>query len=139
MYVATNTHILVPEFEYLQPSSLEEVFLHLSEHGKQARLMAGGTDLLVQMKMGRAAPTFLISLARIQELNGFTSNTKSGGLTVGATTSIRSVEGSKLVRQRYTALAEACDAFSTVPIMIMATLGGNVCNASPAADAAVAL
>lgn len=139
MYVATNTHILVPEFEYLQPSSLEEVFLHLSEHGKQARLMAGGTDLLVQMKMGRAAPTFLISLARIQELHGFTSNTKSGGLTVGATTSIRSVAGSKLVRQRYTALAEACDAFSTVPIMIMATLGGNVCNASPAADAAVAL
>jgi CO/xanthine dehydrogenase FAD-binding subunit len=139
MYVATNTHILVPEFEYVQPSSLEDVFSHLSEHREQARLIAGGTDLLVQMKMGRVAPTFLISLARIQELQGFTSNKESGGLTVGATTSIRNVARSELVRQRYTALAEACDAFSTVPIMIMATLGGNVCNASPAADAAVAL
>lgn len=139
MYVATNTHILVPEFEYVQPSSLEEVFSHLAEHREQARLIAGGTDLLVQMKMGRAAPTFLISLARVRELHGITSNKDSRGLTVGATTGISNVAGSELVRRRYTALAEACEAFSTVPIMIMATLGGNVCNASPAADAVVAL
>lgn len=136
MYIATNTHILVAEFDYVEPAALPDVFSYLSEHGARARLIAGGTDLLVQVKTERASPTCLISLARVPELQGITS---SGGLTAGATASIWSLAGSHLVRHRYTALAEACQAFSTVPIMIMATLGGNLCNASPAADTAPAL
>ncbi|MBI4591721.1 MAG: FAD binding domain-containing protein [Candidatus Rokubacteria bacterium] len=133
MYIATNTHILVAEFDYVEPTTLEEVFWHLSEHGPQARLIAGGTDLLVQMKMERKNPACLISLARVLELQGMTSNS---GLTVGATASIRSLARSEPIGRHYTALAEACNAFSTIPIMVMATLGGNLCNASPAADTA---
>lgn len=133
MYIATNTRILVAEFDYLQPTTLDEVFSHLSEHGDRARLLAGGTDLLVRMKMERDDAACLISLAAVPELQGVGSR---DGLVAGAAASIRSLARSRPVRRRYAALAEACEAFSTVPIMIMATLGGNLCNASPAADTA---
>ncbi len=136
MYIATNTNIVVPEFDFEQPETLTDVFALLAEHGDQARLVAGGTDLLVQMKMERVRSTCVISLAEVGELNGITSN---DGFAVGATTSIRAVSMSDPVRKRYAALFEACDAFSTVPIMIMGTIGGNLCNASPAADSAPAL
>jgi len=136
MYVATNSHILVPEFEYVEPASLQEVFALLAQHGAGARLIAGGTDLLVQMKLERIEPSCLVSLARVAELQ--TLDTK-GGLLVGATVSIRRLATCEPVRKLFTALAEACDAFSTVPIMIMGTVGGNLCNASPAADTAPAL
>jgi carbon-monoxide dehydrogenase medium subunit len=136
MYTATNTLIVVPEFDYQQPETLADVFALLAEHGDQARLIAGGTDLLVQMKMERVSSTCVISLAGVGELNGITSG---DGLAVGAMTSVRTISLSEPVRKRYAALVEACDAFSTVPIMIMGTIGGNLCNASPAADLAPAL
>ena len=123
MYAATNTRILVSEFDYLQPNTLAEVFSHLSAHGDETRLIAGGTDLLVQMKMERSNPTWLVSLARVKELEGITTD---GDVAIGSTTSIRTLAKSDLVCRRYAALAEACEAFSTVPIMIMSTIGGNL-------------
>lgn len=132
----TNTHILAAEFEYLQPTSLDEVLGHLTENGAGARPIAGGTDLLVQMKIERQSPTCLISLAGVPELR---TVTPEGGLAIGAAVSIRKLADSESIRRAYTALAEACDAFSTMLIKIMATLGGNLCNASPAADTAPAL
>ena len=136
MYMATNTHILVPEFDYRRPGSLSEVLALAAEHGDRARLIAGGTDLIVQMKMERDAPSLVISLAGIEELRGIASG---DGLTIGAMTTIREIAGSAVVRRQYAALHEACQAFSTVQIMVMGTLGGNLCNASPAADTAPAL
>ena len=136
MYAATNSHILVAEFDYEQPATLDEVFSHLAAHGDRARLIAGGTDLLVLMKMERIDPACLISLDRIPELRDVTAD---DGLTAGSTASIWTLAKSEPVRRRFTALAEACEAFSTVPIMIMGTVGGNLCNASPAADTAPAL
>lgn len=136
MYTATNTHIVVSEFDYERPETLPDAFALLAEHGNQSRLIAGGTDLLVQMKMERVSPRYVISLAGVSELDGIASG---DGLTIGATTSIRTISTSEPVRQRYAALFEACQAFSTVPIMIMGTIGGNLCNGSPAADTAPAL
>ncbi len=136
MYMATNTHILVPEFDYQRPGDLQQVFTLAAEHDGQARLIAGGTDLIVQMKMERDCPSLVISLAGIEGLRGITSQ---DGLNIGALTTIRDVAGSATVRRRYAALYEACQAFSTVQIMIMGTIGGNLCNASPAADTAPAL
>ncbi len=132
----TNTRVLTSEFDYARPQSVEQACAELAEHGDGARLIAGGTDVLVQMKMERVDATRLISLAGIAELNGISTDS---GLSIGATTSIRQVAQDELVRERYTALAEACDVFSTVPIMVMATVGGNICNASPASDTAPAL
>lgn len=133
---ATNTRVLVAEFEYSRPASVEEACSELAEHGDDARLIAGGTDLIVQMKMERLSPARLISLAGVSELRGIAAD---DGLTIGATTSVRSVAQSAAVLERYTALAEACESFSTVPVMVMATIGGNIRNASPASDSAPAL
>jgi len=136
MYTATNTRIIVAEFDYRRPQTLADVHALLAEHDGTARLVAGGTDLIVQMKMERVSPTFLISLAEVSDLEGITSG---DGCSIGSMTSIETVSQSGPVCTKYTALAEACQAFSTVPIMIMGTIGGNLCNASPAADTAPAL
>lgn len=133
----TNTHILFPEFDYHAPTTIYEVTALLAQYGDAARVMAGGTDLLVQMKMERRQPSQIISLARVNALRGISQN---GALSIGATTSIRNLYQRFANVQRSTfnlqALAEACNWFSTVQIMHMATLGGNLCNASPAADSA---
>ena len=136
MYMNTNTRILAPEFEFARPATLAETFALLRKHGRGARLLAGGTDLLVQMKMERLSPELVVSLAGMKELEGITMG---DGLTIGAGTTIQSVSRSPAVAARFAALREACNAFSTVSIMYMGTLGGNICNASPAADSAPAL
>ena len=133
MYQPTNTHILVPEFEYERPATLDQAFSLLAEHGATARLIAGGTDLLVQMKLERVSPACLISLDRIEELGGIVDD---DGLVVGATTTIRDLAACEPARRGYAALVEACRSFSTTAISIMGTVGGNLCNASPAADTA---
>jgi len=136
MYTETNTRIVVPEFEFEKADSLADMFSLLAEHGDGARLIAGGTDLIVQMKLERVKPTCVISLAGVKELEGISSD---GGLVIGSATRIQAISKSGPVRARYAVLSEACEAFSTVPIMIMGTIGGNLCNASPAADTAPAL
>lgn len=136
MFNATNTRILTQEFDYERPTSLEEVFAHLKQHGSEAGLIAGGTDILVQMKLERKTPSVLVSLAKVPELEGISAG---DGLTIGANTSIRTLANDEVANADYRALTEACHAFSTVPIMIMGTLGGNLCNASPASDSAPAL
>lgn len=134
----TNTHILFPEFDYHAPTTLYEATELLAQYGDSARIIAGGTDLLVQMKMERRQPAHVISLARVNALQGIALN---GDLTIGATTSIRDLHQyltSKLQPPfaSLQSLGEACNGFSTIQIMRMATLGGNLCNASPASDSA---
>ncbi len=133
--LTTNTHILYHEFEYLEPATVAEAAALLAEHGDRARVMAGGTDLLVQLKMERRQPPYIVSLKRIAALQGIARN---GSVTIGAATSLRAISKSPLATL-YPALAEACNCFSTVQIMYMATIGGNLCNASPAADSAPCL
>lgn len=125
----TNTHILYPEFEYHAPGTIYEATELLAEYGENARILAGGTDLLVQMKMERRLPQHLIALARINNLNTIASD---GDISIGATTSIRALHQAQIPNLQ--SLSEACNWFSTVQIMNMATIGGNICNASPAAD-----
>lgn len=134
MFIPTNTHILVQEFEYLEPTSIDEATLLLARYGGDARILAGGTDLLVQMKMERRRPLYVIDISKIPHLNRIFAN--DGGIDIGATTTIRSLYKSPVIRAHYTALSEACNWFSTIQIMVMGTVGGNLCNASPAADTA---
>lgn len=132
----TNTHILLQEFEYHAPRDLEEAVRLLD--WDSALPIAGGTDMIVQMKLERRHPSRLVSLARIPELAGIEAD-GSGGVTIGAATRVRDVARSRLIRGSFQALVESCEAFSTVAIALMATIGGNLCNASPAADTAPAL
>lgn len=136
MLTFTNSHLMLGEFEYLEPSSVDEACALLAEHAGEARVLAGGTDLLVQMKLERAEARCLIALRRVVDLRRIQGG--GDGLVLGATATIRDIARSALVG-RYTALQESCGAFSTIQVQVMGTVGGNVCNASPAADTAPAL
>jgi CO/xanthine dehydrogenase FAD-binding subunit len=128
-----NTHILPQEFDYFEPKTIEEAAALLASHRDKAKPIAGGTDLLVWMKMGKASPRCLVNIARIPALR-FLIEDK--GLRIGALTSFRELEKSLLIEKKYTALYEAARAVTSVQIKNMGTIGGNLCNASPAADSA---
>ncbi len=129
-----NTHLLVNEFTYHEPATLVEASELLLAH--DAQVIAGGTDTLVHMKMERGAPQHLVSLRRIRGLSGIRAGEE---VTIGAMTPIASIARHAFVLTHFAALAEACDAFSTMQVATMGTLGGNIANASPAADTAPAL
>ena len=128
-----NTHILSQEFEYVEPRTIEEASLLISRYGEKARLIAGGTDLLVQMKTGKVNPEVLISISRIPALRYLI---EEKGLRIGALTCFRDLERSAKIKRQYTALFEAARSVSCMQIKNMGTIGGNLCNGSPAADSA---
>ena len=132
-----NTHLLVQEFAYLEPATLEEALALLNAHGEEARILAGGTDLLVHLKMERIKPGVLVSLRRIPGLD--TISLEDDGLHLGALATIRSIRAHPDVARLYPSLAEACASFSTTQVQVMGTVGGNLCNGSPASDTAPAL
>jgi xanthine dehydrogenase iron-sulfur cluster and FAD-binding subunit A len=134
----TNSHLLVHEFAYLEPTSLDEAISLLNEHGERAHVLAGGTYLLVQMKMERMAPDYVINARKVPGLDSIAPQ-EDGGLRIGALAAIRAVRDAPQVQADYTALAEACAAFGSMQIQIMGTLGGNLCSGSPASDTVPAL
>jgi len=123
--------------EYLFPSSVEEALAMLSEREGRARLMAGGTDLVIELTEGRRAADCLVDITRIPELDRITL--EDGMIVIGANVTHRQASESLLIRERATALAEACQAVGALQIRNVATLGGNVVNAMPAADGTTAL
>jgi CO/xanthine dehydrogenase FAD-binding subunit len=128
-----NTHILSQEFEYLEPKTIEEALLHLVTYGDKAKVIAGGTDLIVRMKRGMVHPGVLVSIARIPALHYLICDQ---GLRIGALTPFQELERSTLIREKHTALFEAARSVSRTQVKTMGTVGGNLCNASPAADSA---
>ena len=128
-----NTHIVPVEFEYFEPRTLEEALRLLDEWGEDARVLAGGTDLLVQMKLRRVEPRCLINVKRL----GLRYIREEGEeVRIGALTRLRDLERSELIEREFPALHEAVRAMASVQVRNMATIGGNLCNASPAADTA---
>ena len=123
------------EFDYIAPGTLEEVLEVLSRHSGEARLLAGGTDLICQMKEGLVSPRVVISLGRVPALAGIAENGGSG-LAIGALATLEEIATAPLVREQYGALAAAAGQVGSVQVRNRATIGGNLCNASPAADAA---
>jgi carbon-monoxide dehydrogenase medium subunit len=128
-----NSHILPHEFEFVEPHTLEEALTCMAAYPGKAQFMAGGTDLLVQMKMGRVRPEVIVGLSKIPALRYLILDQ---GLRIGALTTFRQIERSELIQRRYTALYEAAMAVTSIQIKTMGTLGGNLCHGSPAADSA---
>ena len=122
-------------FELLLPRSLPEALEMKKSHGEKARVVAGGTDLLVLLKDQKLKAEVVMSLSGIRELN-FIRDEKGRGVTLGALATHSSVADSPIIRQKFPDLAEACAQVSCVQIQNLGTVGGNLCNASPAADAA---
>ncbi|HEV8575267.1 MAG TPA: xanthine dehydrogenase family protein subunit M [Dehalococcoidia bacterium] len=125
-------------FEYHAPTSLDEAISLLREHGESARPLAGGTDLVVQMKENATkfpTPSHIVSLLRIPEIGGIEFS-EGEGLRIGAGATMAEVAESPIIRELYTAIAEGAALVGSLQTMNMATVGGNLCNAAPSADIA---
>jgi len=125
-------------FEYFEPRSVAEALRTLAEWGGRARVLAGGTDLLIQMEGGRHAPAALVYVSRVPELREIVRE-PGGTLRIGAAVTLREVENHAAIVERYPALARGAREVGSVQIRNLATLAGNVCNASPSADTSPAL
>jgi len=130
-----NTHILLG-FEYSAPTTIVEACKLLVEYS-DAVVLAGGTDVIVKMKEGSLRPKRVVNIKKIPGITGIMET--SDGIWIGALTRIRDIERSKLVQEKILVLYEAVRVIGSVQVRNLATIGGNVCNASPAADSAVAL
>ncbi len=122
-------------FEYLRPSSLEEACVALADSDGSARVLAGGTDVLVQIRAGALHPGALISLRDVPDLD-FVRAEADGGLAIGALTALGTIEHSPDVNERFPAIAQAAAWVGSVQVRNRATVGGNLCNAAPSADTA---
>jgi 4-hydroxybenzoyl-CoA reductase subunit beta len=114
----------LPTFEHLQPESLDEALELLARHGERAKIIAGGTDLLVSMKLGLLTPDYLVNLKEIPDLD-FISH--EDGLCIGALTRLTALSESEAVQTDYPILAQAAGLVAAPPLQQMGTLGGNLC------------
>ena len=125
-------------FEFFEATTIAEASSLLTQHGEKASLLAGGTDIIIGMKEWAIAPEYVISLEKVPGLDGITSSA-NGGVLIGAMTKMRDIEQSQLVCEHYTALAEGAGEVGSIQIRNLATIGGNICHSSPAADTVAAL
>jgi len=125
-------------FSYYHPTDLPALFDLMQQYPAACKLLAGGTDLLVRLKSGKMTPKAVIDIKSIPEIQG---SIKQVGDTyvIGALTLMADLEYDPIIQANYPALAEAVHNVGSVQIRNRATIAGNLCNASPAADSAPAL
>ena len=121
--------------QYFRPQSLTELFALLSAHGPETRLLAGGTDLLVRVRKGFGWPAAIVDLKKVAEL-GAGIEELDGRIRIGARVVMTDIIEHERLREHFPALVEAARVVGSVQIRNRATLAGNLCNASPAADTA---
>jgi carbon-monoxide dehydrogenase medium subunit len=122
-------------FAYARPGTLAEALALLQDHGPDARVLAGGTDLIIRLRDGTVQPSVVVDLKRVAELRQGIRE-EDGRVVISATTVMADVAADERVRRHFPALAEAAAVVGSVQIRNRATIGGNICNASPAADTA---
>jgi carbon-monoxide dehydrogenase medium subunit len=117
--------------EYFEPRSVSEALSVLARHGAEAKIIAGGTDVMVDIKF-KEEPGGLVNIKKIPGLNGISEN--GAGLRIGSLTTIREIETSALVREKLPVLWEAAHQFASLQVRNTATIGGNICRASPSGE-----
>ncbi len=122
-------------FSYERPGSLAEALTLLEELGPDARVLAGGTDLIIRLRDGTVAPRTVVDIKRIPEL-GSRIEEREGHLSISAGTVMTDIAADLRVQRHFPALVDAAQVVGSVQIRNRATLAGNICNASPAADTA---
>jgi len=122
----------VHEFSYAIPGSIKELLGLLADRRGLAKILAGGTDLIVQMRSGAVTPGLVIDVKKIPEFNSLSRSTD--GLTIGAAVSCRALCEDPFVASNYPALIDSATLIGGVQIQGRASIGGNLCNASPSAD-----
>jgi CO/xanthine dehydrogenase FAD-binding subunit len=129
----------LPRFEYVQPSSIDEALSLLAKHNGDAKLLAGGTDLLPKMKRREiTSPAYVIDLKGIPDLHHIDYD-EAKGLSLGALTTIHAIETSPVILDKCNILAQAASTMAAPQVRNRATLAGNICNAVPSADSVPAL
>ena len=123
------------EFEYFEASSFSEAVSLLAQYGKEAWLIAGGTDLLVWMKEGARHPKAVINIKTIPGADQITFDEKKG-LTIGALATISDIQNSAVIQERFAPLAQAARELGSAQVRNLATIGGNLCTAAPSAETA---
>ncbi len=127
--------MVLPQFEYLAPTTIGEACNLLLELGEGAKVMAGATDLIPPMRDKAIAPEYLIDLKKIPGLDQLTYDEEEG-LKIGAMTTLRTLETSPLVKEKNPAVAHAAKVVASTQIRMKGTMAGNICNASPSCDSA---
>lgn len=117
----------LPKLEVLEPSTLNEACALLAEHGDRARTMAGGTDLVPNMKHEITTPELIVGLWRIPELKGVRLDPATNTLHIGATMTLHALANEPLLQRWVPSLAEACAQVAGPQLRRMGTIGGNIC------------
>lgn len=125
------------KFEYLKPSSIKQACEILAEKGESAQPLAGGTDLFIKLRKRSIKVDLLIDLKGLDLC--WVKIPESGGISIGALSTLGYLCESDIIRKKYPVLHEAVTEMASVQVSNRATIGGNLCNASPAADLAPVL
>ena len=133
-----NAHPTLPEFEYIKPETLREASHFLALHNDQARPLLGGTDIFVRLRDGVWKDKFLVDVKSLEGMH-MLSYDPSNGLMIGAAVNMNQVIAFPAVQELYPVLAQAAHSVASYQLRTRATIVGNLCNASPAADTAPAL
>lgn len=120
-------------FEYFEPQTMDEAVALLARYGTRAQALAGGTDLLVELKEQLRRAECVVNIKRIPGIDGLSFDAQAG-LRIGALTTAREVEVSPLILEKYPSLAQAARELGSIQVRNRATIVGNVCRASPSAD-----
>jgi len=116
----------LPEFKLLRPRSVEEAIGLLGQQAQTTRVLAGGTDLVPSMRQKLFEPQSLVDVRRLPQLKGI--HTRAGeGVEIGALTTLREIERSRLLQERYPVLSEAAATIASPVLRNMGTIGGNIC------------
>ena len=126
------------DIQYLAPSTLDEAVGAFAAAGDSARILAGGTDLLVQMRLGMVNPGLIVDIKKIVEMTSV-EETADGGFTVGAAVSGAVLEEHPSFGQAWPGVIESINLIGSTQIQGRASAGGNLCNGSPAADSVPAM
>ena len=128
----------LPKFDHLEAKTIEEACSLLAKYKDKARVIAGGTDLLVSMKGREISPQYIINIKAIPNLDGINYSQKDG-LVIGALTTLAEIESSPIIGERFPILSSAAHQTGSPHIQNIGTIGGNLCNAAPSADMAPSL
>lgn len=123
----------LPDFEYIKAETFQDVFDQMKEKGDDLKLLMGGTDLFVQMRDRGEGPGFLLDVKGLPGMREISFD-KKNGLIVGAAVTLNSLSSHPNLIKYFNVLCQAADTVGNYQLRNLATLGGNICNASPSAD-----
>lgn len=124
---------LLKPFEYLEPGTVEEAVQLLSKYGDKAKVLAGGTDLLISMKRRKITPQHIVYIKGIPELD-YIRYSQEAGLKIGVLATHSAIADSAIIRDKFELLATACGKVGTPQVRNMGTIGGNICEGGPSQD-----